>query len=91
MRSCHSGPSIYPVNRVFLKIRLDLSPEQAMKIQFSHDTLYDINQRIAGELLLERVERKWQDFLAENRPAEEAYLFYLHEKNGRPLAARISL
>jgi broad specificity phosphatase PhoE len=32
------------VNRVFLKIWLNLSPEQAMRIKFSHDTLYDINQ-----------------------------------------------
>jgi broad specificity phosphatase PhoE len=37
------------VNRVFLKIRLNLSPEHAMKIHFSHDTLYDINRRIDGE------------------------------------------
>ena len=37
------------VNRVFLKIWLNLSPEQAMRIQFSHDTLYYINQRIASE------------------------------------------
>ncbi len=35
--------------------------------------------------LLERVERKWQDFLSETRSAEEADLFYLHEKSGRPL------
>jgi putative transposase len=37
--------------------------------------------------LLERVESKWQDFLAETRPVEEADLFYLHEKNGRPLGS----
>ncbi len=36
-------------------------------------------------LLPERVEKDWQDFLAETRPEEEADLFYLHEKNGRPL------
>lgn len=37
--------------------------------------------------LLGRVDRKWRDFLAETRPVEEADLFYLHEKNGRPLVA----
>ena len=37
--------------------------------------------------LLERVERTWQDFLAETRPVEEAELFYLHEKNGLPLGS----
>jgi putative transposase len=37
--------------------------------------------------LLVRVEREWKDFLAETRPAEEANLFYLHEKNGRPLGS----
>ena len=35
--------------------------------------------------LLGRVEMQWQDFLTETRPAEEADLFYLHEKNGSPL------
>ncbi len=37
--------------------------------------------------LLERVKRQWQDFLAETRPGNEADLFYLHEKNGRPLGS----
>ena len=37
------------------------------------------------EPLLQRVKRKWQDFLAETRPENEADLFYLHEKNGLPL------
>ncbi len=37
--------------------------------------------------LLERVDREWQDFLAETRPENEADLFYLHEKNGRPLGS----
>jgi len=35
--------------------------------------------------LLEQVKGEWQDFLAETRPENEADLFYLHEKNGRPL------
>ena len=35
--------------------------------------------------LLEHVKREWRDFLAETRPENEADLFYLHEKNGRPL------
>lgn len=35
--------------------------------------------------LLKRVTTKWQIFLAENRPPEEAELFYQHEKNGQPL------
>ncbi len=35
--------------------------------------------------LLERVKSNWQNFLLETRPAEEADLFYLHEKNGLPL------
>ncbi len=42
---------------------------------------------VQAKHLLGRVERKWQDFLAETRPAEEADLFYLHEKNGRPLGS----
>ncbi|MFT5702424.1 MAG: putative transposase [Desulforhopalus sp.] len=37
--------------------------------------------------LLERVERQWSEFLAETRPENEADLFYLHEKNGRPLGS----
>ncbi len=37
--------------------------------------------------LLGRVKREWRDFLAESRPVEEANLFYLHEKNGRPLGS----
>ncbi len=37
--------------------------------------------------LLERVETKWQDFLAEARPAAEADLFYSHEKSGLPLGS----
>ena len=35
--------------------------------------------------LLERIKKEWQDFLAETRPENEAELFYLHEKTGRPL------
>ena len=42
---------------------------------------------VKAKPLLERVEREWQDFLAETRPVEEADLFYLHEKNGRPLGS----
>ncbi len=42
---------------------------------------------VQAEPLRERVEMEWQDFLAENRPAEEADLFYLHEKNGLPLGS----
>lgn len=37
--------------------------------------------------LLVRVEKKWQDFLAETRPVKEADLFYLHEKSGHPLGS----
>jgi len=37
--------------------------------------------------LLQRIKRDWRDFLAETRPVEEADLFYLHEKNGRPLGS----
>ncbi len=40
------------VNRVFLKIWLNLSPEQAMRIQFSHDTQYDINIHMGKTLHL---------------------------------------
>ncbi len=42
---------------------------------------------VPAKPLLERVERERGDFLAENRPTEEAELFYLHEKNGRPLGS----
>ena len=35
--------------------------------------------------LLERVKKEWRDFLTETWPENEADLFYLHEKNGRPL------
>ncbi len=42
---------------------------------------------VQTEYLLERVEMEWQDFLAETRPAEEADLFYLHEKSGLPLGS----
>jgi len=42
---------------------------------------------VQAKQLPERVERDWQDFLAEERPEEEADLFYLHEKNGRPLGS----
>jgi putative transposase len=35
--------------------------------------------------LFARITTSWRDFLAENRPENEADLFYLHEKNGRPL------
>ena len=42
---------------------------------------------VMSKPLLERVESQWHDFLAENRPEEEADLFYLHEKNGRPLGS----
>ncbi len=35
--------------------------------------------------LLDRVENKWSDSLAEERPEEEADLFYSHEKSGKPL------
>jgi len=38
--------------------------------------------------LLERVDIKWQDFLAGTRPSEEADLFYHHEKTGLPLGGK---
>lgn len=38
--------------------------------------------------LLERVDIKWQDFLAQTRPPEEADLFYRHEKTGLPLGSK---
>ncbi len=37
--------------------------------------------------LLDLVDGRWQDFLAETRPAEEADVFYRHEKSGRPLGS----
>jgi putative transposase len=41
--------------------------------------------------LLKRVQKNWRDFLSESRPAAEADLFYLHEKNGRPLGSNVFL
>ncbi len=41
--------------------------------------------------LLERVNRDWKNFLGETRPEHEADLFYLHEKNGRPLGSEAFL
>jgi len=38
--------------------------------------------------LLDRVDINWQDFLAENRPPDEADLFYRHEKTGLPLGGK---
>ncbi len=42
---------------------------------------------VQAKPLLELVEKQWGDFLAETRPENEADLFYLHEKNGRPLGS----
>ncbi|WP_136810783.1 REP-associated tyrosine transposase [Desulfosediminicola flagellatus] len=43
------------------------------------DTLIDTDR------LLCSVKIHWQDFLAEKRADDEADMFYLHEKNGKPL------
>nr|CBX27013.1 hypothetical protein N47_A10420 [uncultured Desulfobacterium sp.] len=42
---------------------------------------------VLAKPLLERIEKRWQDFIAEPRPVEEADLFYRHEKTGRPLGS----
>ncbi len=46
---------------------------------------------VQGNSLPGRVKTDWQDFLAEERPEEEADLFYLHEKNGHPLGSDVFL
>ncbi len=45
------------------------------------------NPLVLFETLPGFVDVPWKEFLAETRPVEEADLFYLHEKTGRPLGS----
>jgi putative transposase len=80
--ACTRYIEINPVKREYVAQPEDWPWSSAQAhIMKNDDPLVHVNP------LLERVENEWQDFLAETRPAEEADLFYLHEKNGRPLGS----
>lgn len=78
--ACTRYIEINPVKRDYVAKPEDWKWSSAMAhMMKSDDSLVDVKP------LLQRVKRQWQDFLAETRPENEADLFYLHEKNGRPL------
>ena len=78
--ACSRYIEINPVKRDYVSQPEDWKWSSAMAhMKKTDDSLVYVKP------LLQRVKRKWQDFLAEIRPENEADLFYLHEKNGRPL------
>ncbi|MBI9093218.1 MAG: transposase [Desulfobacterium sp.] len=78
--ACARYIEINPVKRQYVEQPEDWQWSSAQAHIMKNDDLL-----VQAKPLLERVERDWQDFLAEIRPVEEADLFYLHEKTGRPL------
>lgn len=80
--ACARYIEINPVKREYV-VQPEDWPWSSAK---AHTTKSDDLLVKAGPLL-ERVKGDWQNFLAETRPVEEADLFYLHEKNGRPLGS----
>jgi REP-associated tyrosine transposase len=78
--ACTRYIEINPVKRDYVAQPDDWKWSSAM----AH-TLQNDDSLVQVKPLLQRVKRKWQDFLAEARPENEADLFYLHEKNGQPL------
>ncbi len=80
--ACARYIEINPVKRAYVDQPEDWPWSSARAhITESDDTL------VLVKPLLERVEMRWHDFLAETRPVEEADLFYRHEKSGRPLGS----
>jgi len=80
--ACARYIEINPVKREYVDHPEDWPWSSAhAHIMKSDDTL------VHAKPLLGRVAKEWRDFLAETRPVEEADLFYLHEKNGRPLGS----
>lgn len=80
--ACARYIEINPVKREYVAQPEDWKWSSARAhIMKSDDSL------VHAKALLERVERQWSGFLAETRPENEADLFYLHEKNGRPLGS----
>lgn len=78
--ACTRYIEINPVKRDYVAKPEDWKWSSAMAHMMKNDDLL-----VDVKPLLQRVKRQWQDFLAETRPENEADLFYLHEKNGRPL------
>lgn len=78
--ACTRYIEINPVKRDYVDQPQDWKWSSAMAhIMKKDDSLVQVKP------LLERVKIEWQDFLAESRPDNEADVFYLHEKTGRPL------
>ena len=78
--ACARYIEINPVKRDYVDQAESWKWSSAMAhIMKQDDSLVRVNP------LLERVKMKWQDFLGETRPEDEADLFYLHEKTGLPL------
>ena len=78
--ACARYIEINPVKRDYV----DLPEEWKWSSARAHIMKSD-DPLVHAKSLLEHVKREWRDFLVETRPENEADLFYLHEKNGRPL------
>jgi len=78
--ACTRYIEIKPVKRDYVAQPEDWKWSSAMAHTMKSD-----DSLVYVKPLLQWVKSKWQDFLAETRPENEADLFYLHEKNGRPL------
>lgn len=80
--SCTRYIEINPVKRDYVP-----RPEQwAWSSASAHISGRD-DRLVTAKPLLKRVKRDWSDFLGQERPPEEADLFYRHERTGRPLGS----